>query len=118
YAVGGRVSMESFALEAVLVPAALDALPVLRGRPHRRRIAVAVVVRLRLEVEIDGGVDQHPAPLAGAVEVGVAALEPGRRIERGAEGAGEEHDVVLGSIDAIRERPVDGAVVVDVDVVV
>ena len=32
--------------------------------------------------------------------------------------AGEEDDVVLGGIDAIGEGPVDGGVIVDVDIVV
>src|SRR5437764_318844 len=50
--------------EAELAPARIGLLDVGVVRPDRRREACAAVVRVGIVVEVHGGVDQHPVPLA------------------------------------------------------
>src|SRR5207248_4811599 len=59
-----------------------------------------------------------PIPFAGAVERGVAVALAGRGIKPQTESRRHDDDVILAGIDAISDRPVDGGIVVNIDVIV
>ena len=88
------------------------------SRPGLGREARAVEIRIGVVVEVHGGVDQHAVPLAGAEQRRIAVALAGRGIEAEPEGRRHDDDVVLAGVHAVSDRPVDRAVVVDVDVVV
>src|SRR5262245_1767215 len=76
--------------EAELAPAGVGLLDVVLVWPDGRRKAGAAVVRIGVVVEIHGGVDQHPAPFAGAEQRGIAVALAHRRVEPQAEGRGHD----------------------------
>src|SRR5262245_44520 len=104
--------------EAELAPPGIRLIDVVLLRPYGRREAGAAEVGIGVVVQIHGGVDQHPVPFAGTEQRGVAVALAHRWIEAKPEGRRHDDDVVLPGIDAVRDRPVDRGVVVDVDVVV
>src|SRR5262249_58006657 len=71
--------------EAELAPAGVGLRDVVLVWPDGRREAGAAVIRIGVVVEIHGGVDQHPAPLAGAEQRGIAVALAHRRIDPHAE---------------------------------
>src|SRR6202035_2485452 len=89
-------------LQPQLPPPLHHRIDILLLRPHRRREARAAEIGVRVVVEIDGGVDQHAVPFAGAELRDVAVALAHRGIEAGAEGRGHDDDVVLAGIDAER----------------
>ena len=105
-------------IEAQFAPARLHRIEIFLRRPHRRREARAAEIGIGVVVEIEGGVDQHAIPFAGAELRDVAVAPPGRRIEPGAKGRRHDDDIVLAGIDAIGDRPIDRRVIVNVDIVV
>src|SRR5580693_2662627 len=73
-------------IQPQLPPPLHHRVDVLLLRPHRRREAGAAEIGVRVVIEIDGGVDQHAVPLAGAELRDVAVALAHRRIEPGADG--------------------------------
>src|SRR5262249_11255492 len=108
----------SHLVETKLAPARLGGLDIVRRRPDGRRVACAAEFGIGVVVEVDGRVDQHPVPLAGPIERRIAVAFAGRWIEAQAEGRRYDDDVVLAGIDPIGDRPIDGRVVVNIDVIV
>src|SRR5512142_580617 len=82
-------------LQPELGEAGVGGVDVLLVGARRRREARAVEILVRVVVEVHGGVDQHPVPLAGAEQRRSAVALAGRGIEAEAEGRRHDDDVVL-----------------------
>src|SRR3972149_6251696 len=101
------------AVSATPSPRLVPPPPLLRRR-RPRASAEAVVLGAP---EITGGVDQETVPATGALH-GVVALGERDRLVEEAAARGRKDEEVRGRVHAVAERPVERAVVVDVDVVV